>query len=124
MLTTGNSWLSSTLKANAGEVIAYSRGVISTEGMTVTRGRTAFETTDTDGFIITSHSVDWLILASDLVLDGEVVLPDVRDYVTDSDGRIYTVLILPGGTHYRFQDPQQTMLRIHTRMKYDGRHNA
>lgn len=119
VFTAGNLWLVGKLKSYAGESVTYTRGVESVS-LTITRGQTAFETEDTDGFTITAHSIDFIVKASDLVLDGEVALPEVRDYITDAAGKVYSVLILPGGTHYRFSDPAQTILRVHTRMVDDG----
>lgn len=117
----GNAWLAQQRKQFAGESVSYERGNCSvTGGITATRGQTSFETEDSEGFVVRAHSIDWLFLASDLVLEGLTLLPEVRDFITDSDGKIYQVLQLPGGAHYKFSDPQQTMLRVHTRFVGDG----
>jgi len=63
--------------------------------------------------MMTYVMTDWLIIASDIILDGGVVLPAAGDRITESSGDVYEVL--PIGGEPEFDYSSHNTLRIHTK---------
>jgi len=101
----------------AGETITYQR-INATTSLTATKGKTTHEVDDESGVRTQTDSHDWLLRATDLVIDDERVLPEVGDriYWEDPNGDTHEYEIASFGNpaiHYRPSDPQNITLRIH-----------
>jgi len=81
----------------------------------VVLGQTRYDVLDSDGATITGTCNDILCEASDLVIDGEGILPTPGDTIELTDGRVLEVLEIGGGEHFRYSDPLKRRLRIHTK---------
>ncbi|MFH1302334.1 MAG: hypothetical protein ABIK07_14835 [Planctomycetota bacterium] len=85
-----------------------------------TQGSTNWRVMDRDGFPLRKTSVDWIVKAADLVIDGVPVLPKRNGLITRVLGGVSRVYqVLPFGDdelEYRFLDTGRTMLRIHTKL--------
>jgi len=82
-------------------------------------GKTVFEVDSGTGILEKVESRDFLIRASELVLDGAVALPERGDKVREEgDGVTYVYEVMAPGRepHYRFSDPHRRALRIHTKL--------
>lgn len=109
------TWLDTTLKQSAGDVIVYQRGS-STVSITAAVGATDGERMDAGGMSYSFTSTDFLIKSSDLVLDGEVVMPAKGDRIT-YDGRSYTVVVMQSGEKpYRESGTGSSVYRVHTKL--------
>lgn len=98
----------------AGSSITYNRPGSGSVSITAIPGESTHEV-ERDGAIIDEvRSRDFLVVADDLVIGGEKVTPDRHDTITE-DGVTYTVLALGGEAHWRWTDPTQAMIRIHTK---------
>ncbi len=113
LIKDGVDWFRAKLKENAGQSIAYTRGPNSVT-LTATIGETDYEKEDAHGVIIRFESRDFIIDASDLLLNGSVVTPQDGDTITYG-GETYEVLSLDGGRPYEPTDPYETQWRIHTK---------
>lgn len=67
---------------------------------------------------------DFILTASDLVLDGEVATPQIGDTIVlaDSDGRTFVVSPNPielnfKYSHYNYVDSERTILRVHAKLQ-------
>jgi len=100
--------------AAGGVSITYSRDALSVS-ITAIPGRT-IETVESDfGIVFDQQRLrDWLILASDLVLDGSAVVPTRNDTITDAGGKTYRVVSIPGEPEYRYSDPYEQVFRVHS----------
>jgi hypothetical protein len=118
IMETGMAWLASQLKANAASEITYSRG---SDDVTLqaTYGRKLLKLTDIDGAIRMEWTdMDFVFDAADLILDGSQVEPARGDKVTlvvGEDVQIYEVLPFQSEPPWRYTDPFQTMIRVHTK---------
>jgi hypothetical protein len=56
---------------------------------------------------------DWLFEASSLRLDGEQVLPERGDTI-EVDGKTYQVVADQGNPHWRYSDPYDQIVRLHS----------
>lgn len=69
-------------------------------------------------FELTSRERDWLFLVSDLVIDGEAILPQRDDIVQwiDADNVTHRYEVLPraGERCYRFTDQSMLQVRVFT----------
>jgi len=117
LLQTGSDWLADQLKTHAGRTVTYRRGT-DTVAVTATIGRTEFEVDDEFGVLRKIESRDFLILAADLVLNGQAVLPERGDEIDETQGGVtYTYEVMAPGKepHFRYSDPYRKTLRIHTK---------
>lgn len=104
------------LKAVAGVPITYQRGA-SSVSLTAVPASTTIEVADDEGAIIKSRIRDFLIRASELIIDGSAVLPERGDQIVETVGDYeYTREVLgPAGDQpFRFWDKGLTVFRIHT----------
>jgi len=93
--------------------ITYHRGDDTIE-MRATRGRTPYERSDEGGFTVQAATMDFIVLVSDMEIDGAAIRPRVGD----------TIEITPGGSIYQVVDiggigcyqaiALDTCYRIHT----------
>lgn len=100
-------------RALAGVSATYTRGANEVR-IKVVQGMTQLSAEQGDGTIIITNSHDFLILASDLVINGSTVLPLRGDTITVS-GTVYTVLTYGSDPQYRWMDQERKILRVHTR---------
>lgn len=116
---TASSWLEAKRHAIATSEIVYRRDDRAVT-LSATIGRTEYQQDDGYGIITRAESRDFLIRASDLVLDGLPTLPEVGDRIEERQCDatfIYEVLPIGGSqTHWRHSDPYRQTLRIHTKL--------
>jgi len=115
-LDTAVAWLINKIDAEESHSVLYERGALSVT-LNATPGRTEYQKMDQSGVVTDFQTRDFIVTASDLILDGAVVLPVRGDTITDTAGTaaVYEVLPIEGEQPYRFSDPLQRMLRIHTK---------
>jgi hypothetical protein len=111
MLENATAALASILDTHASVPITYSRGMTSISGLTAIRGSTPYESSDADGIIHRTIARDYLMRAdtfpfSDMPRDGDII-SDGEDY--------YLVHSMTGERPWRYSDPGQSLLRIHTK---------
>jgi hypothetical protein len=114
ILKNGAKWLSDMRKTHMTEAITYKRGVITVQ-VFGTRGVTKFEVADESGLSVYGQISDWLILTADLVVGNIQLEPKLGDRITDADGKIFEVVFLSGDGCWRYSDPHQITMRIHTK---------
>jgi hypothetical protein len=81
-------------------------------------GKTVFELQNDYGISERTETRDFLILARDLVLGGQVVTPLRGDHVRERQGRkvyVYEVMAPGREPEWRYSDLYRHTLRIHTR---------
>lgn len=114
MLANAITWLDSTLKTSAGDVIVYQRGS-SSVSITAPVGSTDGDRMGAGGSIYSFITTDFLIKQSDLVIDGEIVVPQRGDLIVWNSCR-YTVLAQNSGEKpYSESGPGGTVLRVRTK---------
>jgi hypothetical protein len=104
-------------RASRGLVVSYSRNGSAAQ-ITAIPGQTRVTAADESGLTIQAKRRDWIISAADLILAGEVVLPEVGDLIRLTVGQevqVFEVQRLAGEAHYYAQDDLGQVLRIHTR---------
>ena len=115
MLDTAMGWLDTTLKTSSGDTIVYQRGS-STVSITAVVGKTDGERMDSGGSAYSFTSTDFIIEAEDLVLDGEIILPQRGDRIVYGGG-VYTVLANSSGEKpYANSTPDGSTLRIYAKL--------
>ena len=117
LLQTGSQWLGDQLLAHAATEVQYVRG-LEQALVRATIGKTEFEIEDAAGAIERVQSRDYLIEATELVLGGSRILPQVGDRIYESQGdQTFAYEVLSPGTQpcWRFSDPHRQLLRIHTK---------
>ena len=109
----GIAWLTSQKIAQDGIAVMYSRGETDL-AITAIRGRTTWESDETDGSTIRTEAPDYIIEAS-AIATLDPAMPEPGDQITDG-GRIFEVMS-PGGEHpWQWADwPNKTVYRIHTK---------
>ena len=118
MLRTGQEWLANQLRTHASSPIVYVRG---SDQVTVTAiiGRTLMKIEDGYGGVHMQWTDrDFLIAPNELVLAGSQVLPERGDTIHETlNGIVFIYEVnAPGAeTPWRWSDPHQTLLRIHTK---------
>lgn len=118
MLRKGAEWLNRKLKQHAGETLVYSRGAHSTT-ITAVAGKTLLQLNDDLGGVrVEWTDRDFLITASDLVLNGSVTLPQRGDQIREvigSQTKVYEVTAPGAEPIWRWSDEGQQVLRVHTK---------
>lgn len=110
-LKKGAAWLASKLATKCAEEVLYARGAFEATPKAVI-GRTEFNLDDGSGAIDRFETVDFLIRAAEIVLDGAETFPARGDTITHA-GITYTVDAPPGQEVWQ-HDGFRDMLRIHT----------
>jgi hypothetical protein len=117
LLEKGSTWLEDQRTRHLTRLVAYQRGADSVE-IKATIGRTVFEQADDFGVIQKTESRDFLVLAADLVLNGERVLPRPGDHVREAQGdQVFVYEVMAPGTEppFRYSDTYRQTLRVHTK---------
>ena len=116
LLRKSSEWLEDQRTRHAASTVEYVRGSRSVE-LPATIGRTTFEVDDGYGVLVRHESRDFLILAADLVLDAEQMLPERGDRIRETQGDttfVYEVTAPGKEPAWRYSDPYRKTLRIHT----------
>lgn len=116
MLADAMAWLDGQRRSMLARSVVYERGTSSVE-LPATVGRTTYEQTDEAGATVETNVRDFLITASDLVLDGVPIVPAIGDrvYLETAEGvEVCEVLDLGGTGHYAPALGGQCW-RVHTR---------
>jgi hypothetical protein len=116
LLHSGLAWLADQLHAHASRPITYRRGVQQV-ALNATLGRKDFEADTHEGRLYIRAN-DVLVRAADLVLGGQLALPERGDQIdVNFDGATATFEVLgqDGIPPWEFSDPHQQVLRIHTK---------
>lgn len=117
LLRTGSDWLETQRTEHMTSTVVYSRGDFDVE-VPATIGRTEFEVDDGFGVLVRTESRDYLILAENLVLDGQPTLPERGDRIRETEGSqtvVYEVMAPGKEPPWRYSDPYRRTLRIHTK---------
>ena len=121
LLQRGSDWLEDRRTKHATRMVVYQRGapgVGASVEVQATIGRTEFDVDNGAGVLLRVESRDYLILTTDLVLDGEQTPPKQGDFICEHIGEreyVYEVMAPGGAPHFRFSDPYRRTLRIHTK---------
>lgn len=117
LLEWGADWLEQQRTRHLTKQVVYQRDADSVQvGATV--GKTVFALDDGMGGVRRIESRDFLILAAELVLAGEVVLPEAGDRIRESQGgRDFIYEVMAPGTEppWRYSDAYRRTLRIHAK---------
>ncbi len=117
LIESGVGWLKDKLKAHASRQVVYRRGTSQTSVQAVV-GRSLLKLDDGYGGVrVTWTDRDFVIAAQDLILGGNVTLPQRGDRIEQTiDGvtHVFEVAAPGGEPEWRWSDPHQIMLRIHT----------
>ena len=118
VLKDGLAWLTGKLREYAAQTVTYSRGTDSVD-VPATFGKKLLKIDDGMGGIrVEWTDMDFLIPAADLVLNGSPVIPQRGDliHITEAyDTQTFEVLPFGSEPAWRWSDPHQSMLRIHTK---------
>jgi hypothetical protein len=114
MLKNGMSWLESQREKYLAGQVLYRRGNDTAE-VSVTIGKTVFRVEDEYGRVVRYESRDFLIMASELILNESVVLPERGDEIID-DGFVYEVMAPANEPEWRYSDSFRNTLRIHSKL--------
>jgi len=117
LLEKGSTWLEDQRTRHLTRLVTYQRGTNSVE-VKATFGRTIFEEADDFGVIQKTESRDFLVLAADLVLNGERVLPKAGDRIREvqgDQGFVYEVMAPGTEPPFRYSDAYRQTVRIHTK---------
>ena len=114
MLRTGVAWLQQMRSQNMSDSGVYARGAFSIPALLATPGKTEFEIDNGESVRIESNLVDWIVTASDLVLNNAVTVPKRGDTFT-TGGKTYEVMQPDGLSQPYRLDPTGQQLRIHTK---------
>ena len=118
LLAQGSAWLEAQRTAHMTRTVSYQR---STESVAVaaTVGKTVFQVDKGYGIVEQMEARDYLVLADDLVLGGQPVLPKAGDRVREVEGSkafVYEVMAPGNEPCWRYSDPYRQTLRIHTKL--------
>jgi len=101
----------------AGVCIVYRRGEDEVP-LKATPGRTTYQTTDAEGREVQAQARDYLIIAGDLLIDGEPIEPREGDTIVEelTDGEhTFELMPLPNEPCWRWSDEQHIRRRVHTK---------
>lgn len=98
-----------------GEAITYRRGSDESDGLKGIPGQDEFTNNQSDGLTTKERSRDFLIKATDLIVDVDVIEPEPGDEI-DWLGREFEVCS-PGGAEpaWRYEGHADYFVRVHTR---------
>lgn len=119
LLSRGSDWLEEQRHKQLSRLVTYRRGGDAAE-LAATIGKTTFELDDGAGAVLRVESRDYLIRVSDLVLDGNAILPQRGDQIEETDAASGNTIIYEVGgfgdqPHFRFSDVNRRTLRIHSK---------
>lgn len=111
-LERGSRWLEEQRTKHCTRDVTYVRGVDSVV-VRATIGRTEFKTDDGESVRIEFTDRDFLILAADLALAGNPMLPERGDKIRETGETLIHVFEV---MDWRFSDPYRQTLRIETKL--------
>jgi hypothetical protein len=118
LLEAGQQWLADQLQEHASQNVVYHRNAESV-AVQATIGRTLLKLDDGYGGVRMQWTDrDFLIHASDLVLNGTATTPERGDRITETVGvntSVFEVMAYGGEPPWRHSDPFGKVLRIHTK---------
>ena len=117
LLRQGAAWLDGQRHTHLTQTVRYQREAYSVE-LAATIGRTEFEQADEYGVLHRIEARDYIILAADLLLGGETVLPKAGDQICETEQaavHVYEVMASGSEPPWRYSDPYRVALRIHTK---------
>ena len=120
MLQAGLDWLNDQRESYMSESsVTYYRGVNSVTITNATKGQSRKEDVSTFGSYINTQNVDFIIAASEIVIDGSQVLPEKHDWIqwADANSVIWKFEVTPasdGDDFFQYEDPSQKYLRVFT----------
>ena len=117
LLRKSSDWLEDQRTRYAASTVEYVRGSRFVE-LSATVGKTTFEVDDGYGVLVRHESRDFLILAADLVLDGQSIQPERSDRIRETQGgTVYVYEVSAPGKEpcWRYSDAFRKTLRIHTK---------
>ena len=117
LLKTGLAWLTSQLRTHAAETVTYVRGYDSLD-VPATFGKKLLRLSDEYGIRVEWTDMDFLIAADDLVIGGERITPERGDIIQIAmayDDQAFEVQPFGSEPAWRWADPHQSMMRIHTK---------
>ena len=106
------------IRKTAGVTVTYSRSASSVV-ITAVPGTTMMETIDDQGSMLKVKVRDYRVLASDLIIDGDLVEPERGDQISEVIGAtrfIHEVIGPAGQQHVRWSAMDGSVLRIHTKL--------
>jgi len=118
LLEKASAWLDNQRTRHASRVVTYVRGGRTLE-LPATVGKTVFEVDDGYGILVRHESRDFLVLAVDLVLDRQPIVPQRGDRIRETQGTTtfaYEVTAPGKEPVWRFSDLYRKTLRIHTNL--------
>ena len=118
LLKVGSDWLQSQRAKFLTRNIVYVRDAELVE-IPATVGKTIFRVDTGYGRLERLESRDYLVTASELILGGQVKLPEAGDCIRETDGpTVYVYEVMAPGNEpvYRYSDPYRKTLRIHTKL--------
>jgi len=115
LLRDGLQFLEGQRRQHMAEEVTYQRG---TDSVTVlaTFGKTTYEVEASEGITVGAEVVDFLIAASELIIQEQPIQPKFGDQILVAGQGTYEVLDLPGAGCWRYSDPYQMTFRIHTKL--------
>jgi hypothetical protein len=117
VLQKASNWLQNMREKHVSQPVTYERGSQSAT-LFATIGKTVFAIDDGRGAVLQHESRDFLILAENLVLEGQTVLPERGDRIRETQGDItfvYEVLAPGNEPCWRYSDPYRKTIRIHAK---------
>ena len=111
LLRQGGQWLEQQRTAHCSSQVTYRREAAELQ-VDATFGRTEYEVEDDYGLRVGAQVMDFLILAE--AFSPTFGEPQAGDQIV-ADGVVYEVMNLAGQGHWRWSDPYQTTMRIHTK---------
>ena len=117
LLEQSSAWLDGQRKKYLSKPVTYSRAKDEVEVL-ATVGKTTFNIDSGSGVVESFESRDFIILAADLVLNGEAVTPERGDRISEvHDGQTFVYEVMGPGQEpcWRWSDPFRRAMRIHTK---------
>lgn len=113
LLANGCSWLMGQLRDNASQTVTLKRGGKLTTGVKATKCpvRSSSENLNNEGLL----EADWIIAASQYVVNGQATQPNKNDVLEESDGQQWSVLPLTAKDESQPFDPYGNGFRIRTK---------
>ena len=118
MLDSAAEWLDDQRVRHLSRAVTYVRGESSVEVLAAV-GHTVFEVDDGTGVLEQYESRDFIVSASDLVIDGVAITPARGDRIREEQaGTVYVYEVMAPGRfpHAKFSDRSRRTLRIHTKL--------
>jgi hypothetical protein len=100
-------------KDHASVLVEYQRGDADLS-IRAKRGRSVFEVTNAQGFLMRTEVQDFIVQADDFIIDGLPSAPERSDRITDGDN-IFEVMSFGGEPCFRYTDEYRQQMRIHTK---------